>query len=432
MDEKWIKDIQKRMAEAETPAPDGLWENISEKLQEKAVTQDKRKAAIVIPAWAWRTVSVAAMLAVAFVIARLVLLAPQPEILEVATAPKAAPKTATDVQAPTTTPLQLTASATKKGAKEDKAYHIIYKEEKRAQSNAPTLQSAPTTEEAEPMMLAAVGSAPESVEVAVTPAQPEATRTEHTPTQAKRQTTTPRAVQAETPKLRTSGTRLAISAYTSGGLASSFSQKSMGFSEVTGAGPEDAEWEDDPQLGLGIFNQGREVETKIKHRQPVRFGVTVAFPLTDRWAVETGVTYTRLHSDLRYGSTDYYTDGHQVLNYIGIPLSASYKLFTLKKLCIYASAGVLAEKCISGKQEKNYVMANEKKATESEDIKTKPFQFSFNAAAGVQYHFVPSVSLFAEPGLSYYVKDGSHLSTIYKEKPLNLNLNFGVRVTIGK
>ena len=43
-----------------------------------------------------------------------------------------------------------------------------------------------------------------------------------------------------------------------------------------------------------------------------------------------------------------------------------------------------------------------------------------------------NVGVYVEPGVSYYFDDRSTLSTIYKEKPLNFNLNLGVRYTIGK
>ena len=43
-----------------------------------------------------------------------------------------------------------------------------------------------------------------------------------------------------------------------------------------------------------------------------------------------------------------------------------------------------------------------------------------------------NVGVYVEPGVSYYFDDRSPLSTIYKEKPLNFNLNLGVRYTIGK
>lgn len=59
-------------------------------------------------------------------------------------------------------------------------------------------------------------------------------------------------------------------------------------------------------------------------------------------------------------------------------------------------------------------------------------QWSVNAAAGIQLNIVNSLSLYAEPGISYYFNDGSAIQTIYKEKPLNFNLNFGIRFTFGK
>ena len=57
---------------------------------------------------------------------------------------------------------------------------------------------------------------------------------------------------------------------------------------------------------------------------------------------------------------------------------------------------------------------------------------SVNAAAGVQFNVLDNIGIYAEPGVSYHFDDGSSLQTIYKEKPLNFNLNFGVRYTIDK
>lgn len=42
------------------------------------------------------------------------------------------------------------------------------------------------------------------------------------------------------------------------------------------------------------------------------------------------------------------------------------------------------------------------------------------------------VGVYVEPGLSYYFDDGTDIKTIYKDKPLNLNLNFELRFTIGQ
>ena len=214
----------------------------------------------------------------------------------------------------------------------------------------------------------------------------------------------------------------------------------MGASSVTNStatyveavGPDDVIWADNPQLGIGIFNQGKSVKTEYKHRLPVRVGLNVAYRLTDRVSVESGVSYTRLSSDMKDGTKDNYSSSSQKLDYIGVPLNVKYRAFGYRRLSVYASAGLLTEKCVSGKTTHEYVISGEKKKHEAEDVAAKPWQLSVNAALGAQFDVLRNVGVYVEPGVSYYFDDRSPLSTIYKEKPLNFNLNLGVRYTIGK
>lgn len=214
----------------------------------------------------------------------------------------------------------------------------------------------------------------------------------------------------------------------------------MGASSVTNStatyveavGPDDVIWADNPQLGIGIFNQGKSVKTEYKHRLPVRVGINVAYRLTDRLSVESGVSYTRLSSDKKDGTKDNYSSSSQKLDYIGVPLNVKYRAFGYRRLSVYASAGLLTEKCVSGKTTHEYVISGEKKKHEAEDVAAKPWQLSVNAALGAQFDVLRNVGVYVEPGVSYYFDDRSPLSTIYKEKPLNFNLNLGVRYTIGK
>lgn len=214
----------------------------------------------------------------------------------------------------------------------------------------------------------------------------------------------------------------------------------MGASSVTNStatyveavGPDDVMWADNPQLGIGIFNQGKSVKTEYKHRLPVRVGLNVAYRLTDRLSVESGVSYTRLSSDMKDGTKNNYSSSSQKLDYIGVPLNVKYRAFGYRRLSVYASAGLLTEKCVSGKTTHEYVISGEKKKHEAEDVAAKPWQLSVNAALGAQFDVLRNVGVYVEPGVSYYFDDRSPLSTIYKEKPLNFNLNLGVRYTIGK
>jgi len=149
-------------------------------------------------------------------------------------------------------------------------------------------------------------------------------------------------------------------------------------------------------------------EQKICHHQPVRFGLSLRYRLNDRWSMETGLTYTRLSSDITTIVDDVTTTTEQRLNYIGLPLNISYELWGSRRFDLYVLAGGTIEKCLDA----------------------SPWQFSLNGATGVEYKLSNSFSLYAEPGLGYYFKDGSSTPTIYKDHPLNFNLNFGLRFNL--
>ena len=146
----------------------------------------------------------------------------------------------------------------------------------------------------------------------------------------------------------------------------------------------------------------------IHHHQPIRFGLSLRYRLDDRWSIESGLSYTRLSSDITTTVNDVTTVTEQRLNYIGLPLNISYELWGSRRFDLYVSAGGTIEKCLDA----------------------SPWQFSLNGATGVEYKLSNSFSLYAEPGLGYYFKDGSSTPTIYKDHPLNFNLNFGLRFNL--
>ena len=146
----------------------------------------------------------------------------------------------------------------------------------------------------------------------------------------------------------------------------------------------------------------------VHHRQPMRFGLLLRYRLTDRWSVESGLTYTRLSSDITTIINDVTTVTEQRLNYIGLPLNISYELWKSRYFGLYVTGGGTIEKCLDA----------------------SPWQFSLNGAAGAEYKLTDFFSLYAEPGFGYYFKDGSSIPTIYKDHPLNFNLSFGLRFSL--
>lgn len=180
---------------------------------------------------------------------------------------------------------------------------------------------------------------------------------------------------------------------------------------------------------LVSHNLDNTVHSKTKHKMPVTVGVSVRWHLNDRWALESGLTYTKLSSELWSGSESDFYESDQKLHYVGIPVKASYKLWENKLFAFYVSAGGAVEKCVSGKVNTTYTVNGLVEGQEQEDLKVKELQWSTSAAVGAQVKLTPHLGLYVEPSLSYYFKDGSSIETIRKEHPLNFNLQTGLRLT---
>lgn len=225
--------------------------------------------------------------------------------------------------------------------------------------------------------------------------------------------------------------RWSVSTGAMGGLGASGTTIAYGDYLVLSC-PGVADTKDSPMLDMNTINRNIETKTEYDHHLPIRIGLSVAYALTDRLSISSGLTYTRLASDIKDASRESKYIGEQRLHYVGIPVNVSYKVASSRWISLYGTAGVLAEKCVSGTTDEGYVENNTMKYTNTQDISSKPLQMSVNAGVGIQFDIIDNVGIYAEPGLSYYFDDGSALQTIYKEKPLNFNLNVGVRFRLSK
>lgn len=225
--------------------------------------------------------------------------------------------------------------------------------------------------------------------------------------------------------------RWSVSTGAMGGLGASGTTTAYG-DHLVFSSPGVVDTKDSPMLDMNTINRDIETKTEYDHHLPIRIGLSVAYALTDRLSISSGLTYTRLASDIKDASRESKYIGEQRLHYVGIPMNVSYKVASFRWLGLYGTAGVLAEKCVSGTTDEGYVENNTMKYTNTQDISSKPLQMSVNAGVGIQFDFIDNVGIYAEPGLSYYFDDGSALQTIYKEKPLNFNLNVGVRFKLSK
>ncbi|KXH83237.1 hypothetical protein AU378_12525 [Chryseobacterium kwangjuense] len=187
---------------------------------------------------------------------------------------------------------------------------------------------------------------------------------------------------------------------------------------------------DDPLTEVLLANQSKEVEARIRHKIPVTFGLSMYYSLGKRWGIGTGVNYTKLMSELHSGSNSNYVKGEQTIHYVGIPVQVNYNVIQKGRFTGYVTGGILAEKAVAGKLTTKYIVNDAVEETTEEKINIKPVQFSVNSAVGLQVKIIDKIGIYAEPGIGYHFKNESELNTIYKEKPLNFNMKFGIRVLL--
>ena len=166
---------------------------------------------------------------------------------------------------------------------------------------------------------------------------------------------------------------------------------------------------------------------KATHHLPVKLGVSFRYDLDERWNLQSGLTYSYLASDIseNIGKDSY--DTKQKLHYLGIPLQIGYKIGESKRFRSYIAAGFQVEKLVSGKAVTRHSKNKELQGTSIQSISDKRLLFSALASFGVEYALGKNFSLYAEPGIHYYFKNGNGLQTHYNEQPLDLNLTIGFR-----
>lgn len=155
------------------------------------------------------------------------------------------------------------------------------------------------------------------------------------------------------------------------------------------------------------------------HQRPITYGLTLNYPFSERLSLNTGVVYTKLQSDFTQTIRSQQIQQSQTLRYLGIPLGLNYKLWTYNGFRTYLSAGARADWNVGTHLETEGV---------SQHLPKDRLQWSLNAGLGLQYDIVPHLGLYAEPSLNWYPDNGSAIQNYFKDKPLNLGLQIGLRL----
>ena len=185
-------------------------------------------------------------------------------------------------------------------------------------------------------------------------------------------------------------------------------------------------------MRIALSNAERPGEDKLlrtsHHRMPVTWSLALKYKLDNRWGIETGINYSRLTSDFEMGADGNTINQRQVIHYVSIPVKGIYNFYNGKSWNLYGGAGLTTEIPVYSPLYSNYFVRGSHEASDKTTIHA-PWQFSTTFGLGLQYHLTPSIGIFAEPGLQYFIPTGSSIETYRTEHPFMFSLPLGIRLT---
>ena len=408
----WTEQLRQRLNDAEVPAPENLWDSISQQLDAQSQQLDaqgqqqdaedaqvaKKPHRVALLPWA----AAASVVLIAGVGMWWQLRSNTPDIAMLEPTPH--PITLTDNKAVVA---DASAVNTKVSAVNTKA--------SAANTHISTTSTHAMLAYTEDNALAPTASNKEEV-MALTVAEQEV-QSEPIAEGAQRTTQTQAAHTAyHLPRTQhqASNTRWQVGVGTAGNMNR---YKSSGPIYVNSLSAVNTEYADNEMFRVSPYEQ--DTKDVTHHDMPISIGFTASYSVTPRIALASGLVYTLATSSFQHGAS--MPKETQTLHYVGIPLNLSYTVWGNSWLRTYIMAGAQADM---------NVKATLKADGNKSNIDNDRAQFSVTGGAGVQLNVAQQLGVYVEPGVRYYFDNGSAVQTIFKEHPTNFSLQVGLRWNI--
>ena len=407
----WTEQLRQRLNDAEVPAPENLWDSISQQLDAQGQQQDaedaqvaKKPHRVALLPWA----AAASVVLIAGVGMWWQLRSNTPDIAMLEPAPH--PITLTDNKAVNTkaSAVNTKASAANSHISTTSTHAML------AYKDNALVPTASNKEEVMALTMAEQEVQSEPIaEVSTTTSTPTATATQKT-----QRTTQTQAAHTAYHLPRTqhqaSNTRWQVGVGTAGNMNR---YKSSGPIYVNSLSAVNTEYADNEMFRVSPYEQ--DTKDVTHHDMPISIGFTASYSVTPRIALASGLVYTLATSSFQHGAS--MPKETQTLHYVGIPLNLSYTVWGNSWLRTYIMAGAQADM---------NVKATLKADGHKSNIDNDRAQFSVTGGAGVQLNVAQQLGVYVEPGVRYYFDNGSAVQTIFKEHPTNFSLQVGLRWNI--
>lgn len=186
-----------------------------------------------------------------------------------------------------------------------------------------------------------------------------------------------------------------------------------------------------PYNGVLMGDTFRSVESEHRFYQPVSVGVEVSYDLGRRFFLGSGLSYTCLVSESSSGSSESRGSLTQTVHLLGVPLKVGYKIIDNPLFELSVAGGGRVDKAIASKTVTRLTLNGPEPVKSASSGTAFPLYWSLTASASAAYKLSSLVGLYLEPGLSWHFgsksDNGLALETVWSGRPLNFQLNAGVR-----
>ena len=153
----------------------------------------------------------------------------------------------------------------------------------------------------------------------------------------------------------------------------------------------------------------------IKHHSPIKTGLSVRIPVSERLGITTGLEYSLYRSSFTYSLSG---EKKQSAHYLGIPVRLDWTLASRRWFDIYLGGGIAGDYCLGA-------------TFDGRKIRSDGFGFSILGAAGAQVNLTERIGIYLEPEVSWDALSGRRVLETYRsENPFMFSLATGLRINL--
>lgn len=153
----------------------------------------------------------------------------------------------------------------------------------------------------------------------------------------------------------------------------------------------------------------------IKHHSPIKTGLSVRIPVSERLGITTGLEYSLYRSSFTYSLSG---EKKQSAHYLGIPVRLDWTLASRRWFDIYLGGGIAGDYCLGA-------------TFDGRKIRSDGFVLSVLGAAGAQVNLNERIGIYIEPEVSWDALSGRRVLETYRsENPFMFSLATGLRINL--